>query len=355
MESSKDNIRFYIYMRMQLGKKAVEIHADLVSVLAEAAPSFDTVARWMRHFSDGRASAKDESRSGRPRTSVTEASVARADAIVREDRSVTLRFLAYELGVSYGSAHTIMHEQLGRSKTCARWVPHLLTADQRAERVRICRLWLEMFEPNGPRRLSDVVTGDECWISFFTMKDKQSNMVWLTEDEPRPDVLKTGFRSRKRMFTIFFNSQGVVAVDILPEGSTVTAKYYTETVLPAVLEERRQRARTRHGARLLLHHDNAAPHTAAATQAFLEQQGVQLLPHPPYSPDLAPCDFWLFPKVKSAISGRPFSRIQDLARAVKSELERLPASEYHSCFQAWRMRMQRCIEAEGKYFEGMRH
>uniref|UniRef100_A0A1I8I3Y0 HTH_Tnp_4 domain-containing protein n=1 Tax=Macrostomum lignano TaxID=282301 RepID=A0A1I8I3Y0_9PLAT len=176
----------------------------------------------------------------RPRTSVTEDVVAHADAIIREDWSIMLRFIAYELGVSYGSAHNIMHEQLGRTKTCARWVPHLLTPEQQAERVRICRLWLQMFEPHGPRRLSDVITGDECWISFFTMKDKQSNMVWLAEDEPRPEVLKTGFRSRKRMFTIFFNSQGVVSVNILPAGATVTARYYTDTVLPGVLQERQE-------------------------------------------------------------------------------------------------------------------
>ena len=47
-----------------------------------------------------------------------------------------------------------------------------------------------LFESSGPKRSSDVVTGDECWISFFTMKDKHSNMVLLAEDEPRPKVPK---------------------------------------------------------------------------------------------------------------------------------------------------------------------
>ena len=60
------------------------------------------------------------------------------------------------------------------------------------------------------------VTGHECWISYLTTNNKRLNMVWLAEDEPRPEVLKTGFRSRRRMFTIFFNSQGPVVVDIMP-------------------------------------------------------------------------------------------------------------------------------------------
>ena len=228
--------------------------------------------------------------------------------------------------MSLGSSHSILHKELGRSKRCARWVPHMLTEGQCQECVRISKLWLQMFPENEPRRISDVVTGDECWISFFTNKDKSSNMAWLAEDDPRAEVLKTGFRSRKRMFTIFFNTQGVVAVDILQDKATISAKYCTEDVLPQVLQSRAEQARTRSGSRLLLHHDNASAHTAATTVSFMKDAGVQLLPHSLYSPDLAPCDFRLFPKVKKAISGRLFSRIQDLARAVHSELKSIPPS-----------------------------
>ena len=155
--------------------------------------------------------------------SVTDSSVERTEEVIVEDPTITLRFLALELDVRYGSAHAIAHEQLGRSKRYARWVPNQLTKEQKEQRVATCRNWLHEFEPNGPQRFSHVVTGDECWISFFTMKDKRSNMVWLTENEPRPEVLKTGFRSRKRMFTIFFNIQVPVIVDIMPDKAMITA------------------------------------------------------------------------------------------------------------------------------------
>ena len=154
---------------------------------------------------------------------MTDSSVERTEEVIVEDPTITLRFLALELGVRYGSAHAIAHEQLGRSKRYARWVPNQLTKEQKEQRVATCRNWLHEFEPNGPQRFSHVVTGDECWISFFTMKDKRSNMVWLTENEPRPEVLKTGFRSRKRMFTIFFNIQVPVIVDIMPDKAMITA------------------------------------------------------------------------------------------------------------------------------------
>ena len=54
----------------------------------------------------------------------------------------------------------------------------------------------------------------------------------------------------------------------------------------------------------MLHHDNAAPHKAGIATEYL-------LPHPPYSPDLAPCDFYLFPKIKQELSGRSFDSIEN--------------------------------------------
>ena len=123
MEPSREYISFYIYTRYKLGFRAWPVHEELVTVYGDLSPSFRTVARWIQHFSDGRESVEDEARAGRPRMSLTDSSVERAEALMVEDPTITLRFLALELGVSYGSAHAIVHEQLGRSKRSARWVP----------------------------------------------------------------------------------------------------------------------------------------------------------------------------------------------------------------------------------------
>ena len=140
-------------------------------VYGDLSPSLRTVARWIQHFTDGRESVEDEANIGSPRTSVTDSSVERAKALIVEYPNITLRFLASELSVSYGSAHAIVNEHLGRSKGCARRAPHQLTTKQDEHRVTICRTWFQGFEPNGRKRFSDVVTGDECWISF-TIKNK---------------------------------------------------------------------------------------------------------------------------------------------------------------------------------------
>ena len=162
--------------------------------------------------------------------------------------------------------------------------------------------------------------------------------------------MKTAFRSRKRMFTLFFNTQGPVVVDIMPDKATITATYYTTSVLAKVLLHIQSTARTRRRSRIQLHHDNAAPRKARITETYLDDNGIRLMEHPPYSPHLASCDFWLFPKIKAALAGKPFSRIEE---AVHSEMRAIPTSEYRECFQKWRMRKQRCIQVDESYFEGI--
>lgn len=214
---------------------------------------------------------------------------------------------------------------------------------------------LELFGENGPKRLTDIVTGDETWLHFYETPSKQDNMVWLSDGEPRPEVCKPSFRSRKRMCTVFFNYREVLVVNFLPEGATITGAYYATVVLPklaAALLEQRPKVGC---SRTLLHHDNASPHKSAAVLNYLQENKIQLVPHPPYSPDLAPLDFWLFPQLKEKLSGTKFQRIQDLAKAVYSELKSIPPSEYRHAFEKWLERLRLCVQVEGGYVEALRH
>ncbi len=107
--------------------------------------------------------------------------------------------------------------------------------------------------------------------------------------------------------------------------------------------------------RVLLHHDNAPAHRALMNRAALNEAGVQLLRHPPYSPDLAPSDFWLFPRVKQVLRGRRFQNLAQLEDAVVMVLCSIPAAEFAEAFQDLRRRWEKCIAHAGEYFEGVRH
>ncbi|GFR80958.1 transposase [Elysia marginata] len=128
-----------------------------------------------------------------------------------------------------------------------------------------------MFESHGPIRLSGIVTDDETRFLFFTIPPKRLNCMWVDGQGDRPVVLRPGFQSRKRMFTVFFNYSGPLAVDILPQDTTMTATYYIQNVLSQVksaINEQRPKVST---SRTLLLHDNAGLHKARATAQSLRE------------------------------------------------------------------------------------
>ncbi|GFS10334.1 transposase [Elysia marginata] len=115
----------------------------------------------------------------------------------------------------------------------------------------------------------------------------------------------------------------------------MTATYYVQNMFSQVksaINEQRARVST---SKTLLLHDNAGPHKARATTQSLRELRIQVLPHPAYSPELAPCDFWLFPTLKDrlGVAGWKFDRIQDLVKAVNLELPTIPEEDYQGVFR----------------------
>ena len=103
-----------------------------------------------------------------------------------------------------------------------------------------------------------------------------------------------------------------------------------------------------------MHHDNVSSHTAAKIKDFLRENNISLLPHPLYSPDLAPLGFWVFPKLKKQLSNKKFDRIQDLSRTINQTLQAYPEDWYGDCMKQWIARLERCIAEEGLYVERLR-
>jgi len=101
-----------------------------------------------------------------------------------------------------------------------------------------------------------------------------------------------------------------------------------------------------------LHHDNAPRHTSFAVREFLAQHNITTLPHPPYSPDLAPCDFFLFPKLNPHLKGHHFGTIENLQAAATRALNSISSEDFFHCYEEWQQRWNRCIRTQGAYFEG---
>jgi histone-lysine N-methyltransferase SETMAR len=102
----------------------------------------------------------------------------------------------------------------------------------------------------------------------------------------------------------------------------------------------------------LLHHDSAPAHTALSGRQFLAKHLIPTLPQPPYSPDLSPPDFFLFPKLKITLEGRRLQTVEDMITNVTNELKVIPQKSFEHCFQKWKRLWERCITAQGNYLEG---
>jgi len=83
----------------------------------------------------------------------------------------------------------------------------------------------------------------------------------------------------------------------------------------------------------ILHHDNGPCHTSHLVQQFLSNKNITACLHPLYSPDLAPCDFWLFPKVKMTVKGKRFESIQYIEAATTVQLKTLTIEDLQNCFR----------------------
>jgi transposase len=100
---------------------------------------------WIEHFKEGRTSVTDESRPGRSSTSRMDQHIQWVDALIREDRQLTLARVADIVGISYRSAQAIVHDDLGYHKVCVRWAPKQLTAQHKQQHVDVATRFLQCY------------------------------------------------------------------------------------------------------------------------------------------------------------------------------------------------------------------
>ena len=117
----------------------------------------------------------------------------------------------------------------------------------------------------------------------------------------------------------------------------------------SVKEKRREQWETRSW---LLHHDNPPAHNALGIREFLAKNSIAVLEQPPYFPGLAPCDLFLFPKLKKVIKGTRFQDSEAIQTAVTRELRAMPEESFQEYVEVGQRRLKKRIRAQGDYFEG---
>lgn len=171
--------------------------------------------------------------------------------------------------------------------------PKQLTEHHKLNRVANAREFLERFELEGENFLSSTVTSDETWAAYYTPETKDSHHSGGTLVLLLPKSSKPQFRLKKIMASVFWDRKGVILIDSLPQGKTITAAQYCGTLrkLKRAIQNQRRGMFTKE---VCLLHDITCPHTANAIKARLNSFGWDILNHPSYFSYLAPSDFHLF-------------------------------------------------------------
>ena len=330
--------------------KPSEIFQRLTAQFGDQTLSRTRVFAWHKEFQEGRERVENEEHDRRPRSSITDENIQAVRDILEDDRRVTVSEIAEQVGVSYGSCQTIITEHLGFRKVCARWVPRLLTADQKLRRLEVCQRLFARFEEEGEAFLASIVTCDETWVHHYTPESKQASMEWRRKGETAPVKAKTRLSAGKVLATVFFDYRGVLLIDFLHERRTINAAYYCE-LLTQVRAAYRSKRRNQPIRDVILLHDNARPHTAALTVQKLEEMHWTPLDHPPYSPDLSPCDFHLFGPLKEALGGQRFEDDEGVEGFVRNWLQTQPSSFFDAGIKKLPIRWEKCVTKAGDYVE----
>ncbi|CAH1999396.1 unnamed protein product [Acanthoscelides obtectus] len=313
MELNRERFRAIIYYNFQRQLSQQECLAELLSVFGNEAPHQSTISRWYGEFKRGRVSLSDDSRLGAPKTAVTEENVDVVRKLIIEDRHVTYRDIEASLKISKTSIQTILHEELGVRKLVPRWIPHLLTEEQKVARVNGCQKTLDRFNSGNSKNVYSSVSGDETWIYYYEPENKRQSAVWVFQSEEKPTKVIRSRSVSKKTVAIFVSKAGHIATIPLNEQRTAAADWYTTICLPKAITEIQKINPER---RIILHQDNASSHTAQKTRQYLTE----------VNPDLSPNDFFTFPKIKNRLRGQRFQSPEE--------------AQWNKCLENWFERMQ---------------
>ncbi|KAF2364389.1 Transposase type 1 [Trinorchestia longiramus] len=152
------------------------------------------------------------------------------------------------------------------------------------------------------------------------------------------------------MATVFWDAEGILLVDFLENKKTITAVYYEEILRKLSKKIAEKRPGKLHRC-VLFHLDNVPAHGARQTRAVLGEFRWEIIRNPPYSPDFAPSDFFLFPNLKNSLKGTQFPSVEAVKRAAMTWFKLHDSQVYTVGLTGWYQRLQKCIDLDGAYVE----
>ncbi|UYV77993.1 SETMAR [Cordylochernes scorpioides] len=303
-ERKSAHLREVLLFAFNWKKSAIEAHRMLEEVYGDYALSKSQCYRWFKKFQSGDFELDNEPR-GKPPQKFEDAEL---QALLDEDSTQTQEKLSKQLQVSQGAVSLCLNS-LGMTQNISRWI------------------WIPFSNP----------TRQKLW-GLPGQFPKQT---------PKPNRF-----GKKAMLCIWWDQTGIVYFELLKPGETVNTSRYEQQMhsLREALNEKRPEWREKHN-KLILQHDNAPAHNATVVKNTIKDLGWELLPHPLYSPDLAPSDYHLFTSLGHALKNQEFSNSDILRKWLVDWFDSKGIEFFRQGIRKLPERWSECIANQGNYFE----
>ena len=336
--------RFVIKFLLRKNFKNEEIITELQTVYGDDVYSQSSIYFWISEIRRGRTDLLNQQSSGRPIDHQIDHLILKELEI---DPFVSARMIAKRIRVAVSTVTNHLHNSLKMKNIFFRWVPHILTEKQKKIRVELSIEILKQLEDARKNGFKFILTGDESWFEYTYVFQR----MWIVQGDRQADLAAPTDIQKKTMVTIFVNGQGLQFIDVKPQGIKINAEYFLYNIIQKLENLEITKAAKQQKQKMLLHYDNAPSHNANMVTNYLMKTTFRKVPHPPYSPDLAICDFGIFGTAKTSFQGKRFDTEEELLSELQKFLREKPKEFYISLFENWIKRLQRCIDIGGEYVE----
>ena len=285
-----------------------EITSNYLLYPTLAAPSKKTLQRWRKLWLENDFHLQD-SRSGSSKLHAPiHSAVLEAFA---KDSSQSARDIAKMTGYSPATvSRHLKKEGLHYGKFFK--VPYNLTPEQRDRRVECATEMLKVLEKAKKTNYASILTLDETPIQL----QNERSEGWYSLDNPTPCYEAKSLRKKKFTLTIVWGTEGIAVVDACDGGLRINSNNFCENTIAAAIRWCKNKRKVGGVESFLFHMDNAPCHNSTATKEYLEENKVIRMEHPPYSPDLAPCDFYMFGYIKNHFANTVFNSIEEAVEEI---------------------------------------
>ena len=329
----KDQKIHFRHVMFHCFNKDSTLKKEIYDVYSDRSITVQIVRNWFRRFRNGNFNLKDEDLSGCPSTTDTDLIKAYLDEYPR--------FSVREIADALNIPQTTIHEHLtnlGYVNRYEMWVPHQLTESNLLNRISTCDLLIQRNkrEPF----LKELITGNESWILYNTVRKRS----WWSRDKCPPTVARPGLHPKKVLLSIWWNCKGILYYELLPEGQTINSEKYCtqlEKLKEAIITKRPEVVNKRD---VVFHHDNARSHVSLAVRMKLLEFDWHVLPHSPYSPDVAPLDYYC-----SFLRNRKFKSVNEMKNGLEEYFKSKPRKFWNNAIMKLLERWQKVVEDKGSY------